>query len=347
LSGGREPLDAWLRDQEGRPPDDDLAPLLPAACERLLAIDPAAVATRRAQALTLAAARVNLARIGRLAGVLDRFASAGIRCVVLKGAALALRYYGSLGARAMGDIDIMVRPADVPRAAALLAELGWTTPGGSSDRVLRDTMRVQHARPYSSGPAHSLDLHWRSLQASTPEVDDRFWEAAVICDAAAGRATVLGPSDEVFHVCCHAVQPAWTPSPRWILDVHAILEAEGGRVDWDRVVETARMTATTVRLREAVDALDAVMPGRVPSLVKQRLSATRVARWERRELRLFERMPPFGGLDRLRWHWYAFRRLRPGDGTWRTAPLVAGFSDYLRVKRRLRADQAARSRVER
>lgn len=336
-------LEAWLRRQDlrsGQPGDDGLTGLLPFAYGRLLEIDRDAGVTRRAHAVTMANAQVNLLRAGGLFTVLDRFDEAGIPAVVLKGMAFALRCDGQFGRRAMADVDILVRPADVSRAAGLLHELGWAGAGGFSASLLRDLMRVHHARPYSSGPAHSLDLHWRSLAASTYAADQRFWDATATIDVGHRRVRVLDPSDEVFHVCCHAVQPTWAPSPRWMLDVHAVLEALGHEVRWGRIVETAAATRTTGRLRAALAAVEEVMPGLVPSSVGEELRRLNVPPWEGRELRLFERMPPFSDLDRLRWHWYAFRRLREEDSVWRRWPPLAGFLDYLRLKRRLRTQLA-------
>lgn len=57
-------------------------------------------------------------------GVLRLFRQAGIPCAILKGAVSAA-YYPEPAYRAMGDIDLLVRPEDQERAAALLKADGF------------------------------------------------------------------------------------------------------------------------------------------------------------------------------------------------------------------------------
>ena len=57
--------------------------------------------------------------------LLDALAEGDIEAIVLKGIALALALYGQAGARSMVDLDIMVRPGDVPGAEAILRRIGY------------------------------------------------------------------------------------------------------------------------------------------------------------------------------------------------------------------------------
>src|SRR5262245_21793621 len=57
--------------------------------------------------------------------VLDAFDRAGVRTMLLKGAALTVRYYGDYGLRPMEDCDVMIPAEQVGLAAALLNKLGW------------------------------------------------------------------------------------------------------------------------------------------------------------------------------------------------------------------------------
>jgi hypothetical protein len=182
------------------------------------------------------------------------------------------------------------------------------------------------------------------LTGTSPEVDDRILAATEVVqtEAASSPVRVLRPSDQLFHVCVHAVHPAWSASPRWMLDVAAILDAEGSRIDWAGVVDRARRTSTTLRLRTAVAELQAVLGERIPSEVEEELRSAAPAVWERHELALIARMPPYSGPDLARWHWFQFRRLRAGDRSWAHRALPAGFADYLRLKLLVRwRDRAA------
>jgi hypothetical protein len=153
------------------------------------------------------------------------------------------------------------------------------------------------------------------------------------------RASALGPHilyrRQVFHICVHALQPNWTPSPRWIVDVVAMLDCEDVRADWGRMVELSRRVGTSARLHTALAEIDRLAPQRVPRPFLDELNST-AEPWEWRELALLTRMPPFGAGDLARWHWYQFRRLRTSDPTWRSRPVAAGLADYASLKLRVR-----------
>jgi len=329
-------LTAWCRDQSTGHADPHVRVLLPFALKALLAIDPNAPIVPHAQSAYLDNSRLNLTRMARLLSVLRRFDSEGIPCVVLKGAALAFRYYRSYGVRSMSDVDLLVRLADVERAAMLLADLGWTPPGDASIDLWSTRVRLQHARAFNAAGPHNLDLHWRVLNATSPDVEERIWAATETFRVGSTPVRVLGPTDQIFHLCAHAVQPTVDPSPCWIVDVLTILNLAGADVDWERLVDLARRTSTTIRISAAVIELRRLLGARIPESLVHALDGTGARDWQHRELALFTRMPPFARHDAFRWHWYQFRRLRAADPQWSRWPLLAGFADYARLTRYVR-----------
>ncbi|MFQ5804458.1 MAG: nucleotidyltransferase family protein, partial [Candidatus Methylomirabilales bacterium] len=68
----------------------------------------------------------NLALAGELRTLFRAFRDEGIRCVPLRGLALAERLYGGVPPRPMGDIDLLVRKEDLPRIQALFRGLGFS-----------------------------------------------------------------------------------------------------------------------------------------------------------------------------------------------------------------------------
>ena len=229
---------------------------------------------QKAKAAYLETSWQNLARVARLLVVLRRFEEAGIPAVLLKGAALALRYYRNFGMRSMADIDLLVHPADVRRAAALLADLGWIASGVARSDLLPTKMRVLHAWPFEAAPLHSLDLHW-TLNVRSPEVDEMLWAATETFEVESTMVRALSPADQVLHVCTHAVQPTWSPSSRWIVDVLTVLDAPGTRIDWARMVDVARRTNATVRLQAALVELMRYASDRIPASVMDGLQLHR------------------------------------------------------------------------
>jgi len=100
-----------------------------------------------------------------LATLLSALHNAGLRVLVLKGSALAYDLYDPPASRARGDSDILVAPADVNLARAILAEQGFAhyydAPGADEAVRLQETWR----RTTPEGYVHDIDLHWQALNA--------------------------------------------------------------------------------------------------------------------------------------------------------------------------------------
>src|SRR2546426_12523936 len=66
----------------------------------------------------------NRTKFEKLRAVLSQMQKAGIDCILLKGADLIPRLYGILGARPLGDADLLVHESDLPAIDHLLTHLG-------------------------------------------------------------------------------------------------------------------------------------------------------------------------------------------------------------------------------
>lgn len=90
--------------------------------------------------------------------------AAGIASLVFKGVPLAVLTTGSADARGAGDVDVLVRPADVAAAHDALTGAGWSL--HERGRVepgmwaWRHVLRWGHTLTYL-GPGVDVDLHWR------------------------------------------------------------------------------------------------------------------------------------------------------------------------------------------
>ena len=69
----------------------------------------------------------NALLLAEAAALQRALAAAGVASVALKGAALVALHYPALGARHVGDLDLLVSPADTGRAEAVLRALGCTS----------------------------------------------------------------------------------------------------------------------------------------------------------------------------------------------------------------------------
>jgi hypothetical protein len=135
--------------------------------------------------------------------------AAGVRSTALKGTALLAAHLPSLAARAVADIDLLVRPRDLARAAAALATAGIAAPpgslpalGGAEDPLARNP-GSDHLRAMATWDGVALELHDR-LPGGGAEPDD------VVAGARRvewrGRALELAAPDDLAGMLCrHAL----------------------------------------------------------------------------------------------------------------------------------------------
>ncbi|MBI1350220.1 MAG: hypothetical protein GC156_03795 [Actinomycetales bacterium] len=135
-----------------------VAPLLTSQLTALAAPDPIASALRaRARGDAVRALRLSV----ETSRALQVLADADVPALVYKGIALSLQTTGGLAARGFGDIDILVRPADVPRAHEALESAGWAGEAiPDAPRWWGHYLRVRRERSYV-GADSAIDLHWR------------------------------------------------------------------------------------------------------------------------------------------------------------------------------------------
>ena len=104
--------------------------------------------------------------------VVRAFRAAGCRAILLKGAAFRRHLYADGSARDYGDVDLLVAPADLDRAGAALASLGFEK---GLDHVDHPHVSEPHAQEWGRpGGPRVVDLHWRI--AGVEAASERAWE---------------------------------------------------------------------------------------------------------------------------------------------------------------------------
>jgi hypothetical protein len=147
---------------------------------------------------------------GTAARVVDAFASAGVRSILLKGASLSDLYEG---ARHYSDVDLLVAPATLDAAEAALGRLGF---------------ELRHDDPHSRvwrRDVLDVDLHTTLVGAGVERA--RVWEvlSGQTETIAVGGAPVeaLNEAGRALHVVLHAAQHG-TEEPKPREDVRRAIE---------------------------------------------------------------------------------------------------------------------------
>src|SRR5438105_1244783 len=102
---------------------------------------------------------VQALRDHELRRVLERLASAGIRCVLMKGAALAYTHYRSPHLRPRSDTDLLIPPDSAARVATVLSDAGYERAVETSGQLA--TFQQHFSRPGGAGTWYALDVHSR------------------------------------------------------------------------------------------------------------------------------------------------------------------------------------------
>ncbi len=203
---------------------------------------------------------------------------AGVDCVLLKGAALAISVYRSFVERPMRDVDILVRPDVVEVAKRLLLRSGWVAPMQGS--AAGSDEKSHHIPPLvdSRSLGLVLELHRALLTEGHPfglSTDLLFENSQPLGDRLLG-ARVFTPTFLLIHACIHFAyihmfrQGAW----RTFRDLARIVSLEG--FSWPTFVECAiRIRAASCAywvLRLASELTDVAVPRDVLSELAPPLS---------------------------------------------------------------------------
>jgi hypothetical protein len=179
----------------------------------------------RLLALTFAHRSANRARFAVLGEILDAFTAAGIRAVVLKGAALAHLLYPNPGLRPLGDLDLLVDADLADRAQSTLGTLGFTAPPAGA-RTGSRTRRHHHlpiATKVCDGYDVRVEIHTDALSGDTPGslTMERLTVAPQPFAIGDRTAYALGHADMLYHLCRHLAEPAVAGTLRliWVADI--------------------------------------------------------------------------------------------------------------------------------
>jgi len=187
------------------------------------------------------------------AAALAALGGAGIP-TVLSGAAAVQDLYAGPGERPIGQIELLVAPADVPRAAEALGRIGWQP--ARSPALLADPGYRQwvHQALFQRDRAELLALAWRPLPAAPgPRDAARFTALALDAGATPPR---LRREAQLIVACARAAEGG--PGRLIALaDACAILRA--APLDWDLVVGLAGLLAAARPLAAALPVMAEVL----------------------------------------------------------------------------------------
>jgi hypothetical protein len=163
----------------------------------------------------------------RICGALD---AAGIEYRILKGLPVALLAYGSPVIKNSVDIDILVRPAETVRTAALLGDLGYSCaypPRPLDERTFQLLSPVAKEAGFVS-PRGQVDLHWALVNQPALLAGLDPWAESRIVELLPGHGVAtLEDGANLAYLAAHGAASGWSRL-KWLADFSAFLTARPG-----------------------------------------------------------------------------------------------------------------------
>ena len=278
--------------------ENSIAPLL----QRHLSAVAPGVAPPAAQEQLKKTCRANTVRClyltAELINILRLFQSQNIPVIPYKGPVLAAQAYGDFALREFEDLDIILRQSDVPKAHEIIVSLGYKpkfdwilSPGAAASLVPGEYNYRDDAR-------HTMvELH--------TEITLRHFPTKPDLDAFIGNLAPVKLSDHdvltftaedlLPMLCIHGSKDFWERLS-WIADINELVQSHHA-LDWDRVLRCAQPLRAARMLNLGLALAVSMLGLSLPSEVKARVQADRVAGQVASEVRARLLARPFRTLD--------------------------------------------------
>ncbi len=192
--------------------------------------------------ITAAVNSIVLEELKLLGEVLSR--PPAISAVVLKGGAFAFTLYPDRAFRPLSDIDILVPEERLEEAIARIKALGYKE---LSPEIVPGHRKIvgTHCSFVREGVPLILELHW-GLAAGKHSyyAPDMAWFWAHTEPLSVPFPTPLLTLDPTAHLLYLAVHAMFDHGeaeldPKWLYDIHLLVEKEGARINWKEMAEQA------------------------------------------------------------------------------------------------------------
>lgn len=209
--------------------------------------------------------------------VLTAFQHAGVESIPVKGVVLAQTMYGGLALRSLGDLDVLVQPADLPAARAALRALRFTQ---EAQPDFENAHHPFHDPPYyrpASGGNICLELHWGLWATSFFRLGaDAMWARSATTALHGSPIRVLSPEDTLLHLAIHRSRSALRL--RFVCDIAELLRRHSETLDWQYVLAQARAAGARTALFYALALAQELGDAPLPPVILPQLGVGRLKR---------------------------------------------------------------------
>ena len=234
-------------------------------------VPPPVMAELRARAAETA--RESLRLTSALLRLLERMEGAGVRALPYKGPVLAVVAYGSVGLRPFADLDVLVPPAELDRAAGVLQAEGYRPRYHFTPRQNAAFRRVDGDYPWEHPETGVLvELHARasSERFGVSLETEALWARAGRVPLGGRSVPAPAPEDHLLVLAVHGCKHRWERL-EWICGVAELLRA--GEPAWELLLARARELGAERMLLLALALARGLLDAPLPPAVSARAAA--------------------------------------------------------------------------
>jgi Uncharacterised nucleotidyltransferase len=218
--------------------------VVPILYRRLRRVAPALLSRPELSGITAAFVRIatrNLYLTKELLLLINLLSENGIRAIPFKGPSLALEAFGDLSSREFGDLDLLLRPADMAKARELLESRGYRPEIKMDGATEAAYLKSEHAFQYLRDEDHLVvELHWRleDHYLKFPFDTEKLWSSASSQQLFGNTVACLSPEILFLYLCMHGAKHYWERL-EWIACLPAVIRTYV-QMKWPDVIEMAR-----------------------------------------------------------------------------------------------------------
>ena len=249
---------------------------------------------------------MNFHMLNALGELLERFASAGVKVIILKGAYLAQRIYSDVGSRPFFDLDLLVQKKDIDKAQAVLVETGYTFPPDLLSARFYQQYHFNLPFLKQDTVTTHVELHWNltdQFRGFTLDIEG-LWARACPAQLSNHDALVLSPEDLVSHLSIHLdmhgylnrvlvgrsneaaiiFHPFSENRLIWFTDLYEVIGQYRGSIDWAALLQRSRQAGTEASVSTTLSLLNVLFGPVVDSRVLEGLGSRRATGVKRKLL---------------------------------------------------------------
>lgn len=176
-----------------------------------------------------------------------------IPVLVLKGIPLVAEAYNDMGARLLGDSDILVHPEHANETVKIMLANGWKFDKPWEPEVRNPVLsmyKVMKSTTFINDHGVEIDIHWSIFDtgrfANAEAFREACWNDSVAITVGKTETRRLSNEDLLIHIIVHGSEGNIHKSTRWVTDAAAIIRTLV--IDWEKITSRVKECGFSIEI---------------------------------------------------------------------------------------------------